>query len=205
MNFLKKLFGATEKDKVAEVVEKLDKIFRDERTQNETLNPAIRELLRQNRPCDEIPGAQGEFGRCITNPIPTNGPLGSMAYLTDLFHDRSKMPVMFHRIGSNSGVDMYEIVSFDGSYWDMIFINMYYPVRSRKAPRNFSLISNMKLSSVSADFTNPIFRGVNFMVDPFPQALPEAIRQMLNDFGIPMANPDVRRAVEAGNFVRPPV
>ena len=90
MKFLNKLFGATEKDEVAEVFGKLEKMFRDEQTQNETLNPAIKELLRQNRPCDEIPGAQGEFGRCITNPIPTNGPLGSMAYLTDLLHDRSK-------------------------------------------------------------------------------------------------------------------
>lgn len=202
MKFLKKLFGATEKDEVAEVFGKLEKMFRDEQTQNETLNPAIRELLRQNRPCDEIPGAQGEFGRCITNPIPTNGPLGSMAYLTDLFHDRSQSPVMFHRIGSNAGVDMYEVVTFDGSYWDMLFLKMYYPARSRKAPRNFSIISGMKSSSVSAELRTPIFRGVNSMVDPFPHALPDAIRQMLNGFGIPMANPYVRRAVEAGNFVR---
>ena len=64
--------------------------------------------------CDAIAGGIGEFGRCATNPIPCNGPIGEVLYLSRL-RTVGHQPMMFHRLGSTAGlkgsVDTYGLLS----------------------------------------------------------------------------------------------
>lgn len=91
--------------------------------------------------CDtnEIPGAHGEFGHDLTNPIPTKTVLGSTSYLGKLrLPNGSK--VTYERIGSFSSpisthpVDGYEISHLDGTPLAVIYLSPYHLRNSEKAP-----------------------------------------------------------------------
>lgn len=45
--------------------------------------------------------------------------------------------ILFHRIGAVDKVDVFEAVSFSGSQWFIVFLDMYHPRRSRLAPDGF--------------------------------------------------------------------
>ena len=92
--------------------------------------------------CDEIPGAIGVFGNVPVNPIPVNGPIGEIKYLSRL-RVKHGPGFIFHRIGSvrisdtTNPIDVFEIVSIDGHVWDILYLDMYHPRRSVKAPKGY--------------------------------------------------------------------
>jgi hypothetical protein len=54
----------------AAIFEKLHRFLNDERAQNNQLPESYRSEIQGGLDCDEISGANGEFGRSFQNPIP---------------------------------------------------------------------------------------------------------------------------------------
>lgn len=92
----------------------------------------IRALLEAGPATDEIPGSSGEFGRDPRNPVPVNGPIGQALY-PSLTMNPGQF-VFAHRLGSLGKVDVFETVTSDGSHWDLLYLSLYHPRKSRKAP-----------------------------------------------------------------------
>jgi hypothetical protein len=179
----------------AAIFEKLHRFLNDERAQNNQLPESYRSEIQGGLDCDEISGANGEFGRSFQNPIPVNGPIGEILYLSSL-RTNDRTPIIFHRIGSKNGVDVFETVSLDGKVWDILFLHLYHPRKSRRAPSGYSIAQGKERQD--------LFLGTSEFVDGFPRHIQEAARDAFQQWvGIPMRTPELRRALEQGTFSRP--
>ena len=175
------------------IFEKLHRFLNDERAQNDRLPDSYRAEILAGLDCDEVSGARGEFGRSFQNPIPVNGPIGEILYLSNL-RTKDRTPIMFHRIGSKNGADAFETVSLDGKVWDTLFLHLYHPRKSRRAPTGYS---------IAQDRQN-LFLGTIEFVDGFPRHIQDAARDAFQQWvGIPMRTPELRRALEQVTFRRP--
>ena len=67
---------------VQRLFKKAIRFLDDEFAQNNALPENFRQVLAESPSCDLIPNAFGEFGRTLTNPIPVNGPVGELVYLS---------------------------------------------------------------------------------------------------------------------------
>ena len=145
--------------------------------------------------CDEIAGAVGEFGRDPRNPIPVNGPLGELTYLSNL-HTVNSQLIMFHRIGSTSNVDIYETVSLDGAIWDILFLHPFHPRKSQRPPSGYRIVASTE--------RNSFLLGVNDFVAAFPDRLSDAIADMSERiFKVRVRPSQVREALARAIFERP--
>ncbi len=161
----------------------------------------FKRMVLDGADCDVLPGASGEFGRSPDNPIPVNGVVGTLKYLAKLVTAEGNH-LLFHRIcttGSAAArypVDVYEIVCTRDKVWDLLFIDMYHPRRSNKAP------SGYRLEPYDKKFGDrPLCCGVNVQVAGFPQNLPEPVGRMMGS----KAFEDVtRKLISALPFQRPP-
>ncbi len=177
------------------IFEKLHRFLDDERAQNAQLPESYRAQIQGGLDCDEIPGTIGEFGRSLQNPIPVNGPIGQILYLSNL-RTKNRIPIMFHRVGSKNGVDAFETVSLDGKVWDMLFLRLYHPRKSRRAPGGYSIAQGKE--------RQVLFLGTTEFVDGFPRHIQDAARDACQQWiGIPMRPPELRRALEQVVFSRP--
>ena len=130
---------------------------------------------------DEWPNAQGEFGRTPTNPILVNRTWGEITYLSRLLTaDNQRM--IFHRVGSIEGaIDAFELVSADGKFFDVLFVDMYHHNCSKKAPVGYTLLETLD-GITGASENNP----------DFPDRVEETIFQTaINKFGAPIVSPAV--------------
>lgn len=181
---------------VEAVFEKLDRLMTDEQAQVDGLPEPFRSEVISGASCDEIAGAVGEFGRNPRNPIPVNGPLGEVIYLSNL-RTATSQQIMFHRLGSILKVDVYEIVSFDGAMWDVLFFDLYHPRKSQRAPKGYRIAAGGERER--------FLLGANEIVASFPTRLPEAISNTTERWlGGRMRPRQVREAIERINFKRPP-
>lgn len=131
------LFG--KKKDETDIFKLVTKILDDEEYQiNLSPNAA---LIKQGKSIDQIEGGAGPFG-CPTNPIPVNGPLGEMTYLSRLRTMKNEQ-LFFHRIGAISSFDLFELVSISGNEWHILALHMYHPRRSRLVPDNFKLVDEI--------------------------------------------------------------
>lgn len=199
MGLFGSLFGGKKKKssdlppEVERIFEKIARLVEDENQQNSMYPPQIRNQIIGGHDVDELPYAEGDFGRSEDNPIPVNGPIGEVIYLSSLKTDGGNR-VLYHRLGSTDGSDVYETVSIDGRTWDLLYFSMYHPRKSRKAPSGYSIA---KMNE------QPLLYGTNRRVDSFPYGLQEAIRNTTAEiFGIPMPPPQVREAEERVKFQR---
>jgi hypothetical protein len=175
------------------IFEKLHRFLNDERAQNDRLPESYRAGIQGGLDCDEVSGARGEFGRSFQNPIPVNGPIGEILYLSNL-RTNDRTPIMFHRIGSKNGADAFETVSLDGKVWDILFLHLYHPRKSRRAPTGYGI----------AQERQDLFLGTSEFVDGFPRHIQDAARDAFQQWvGIPMRTPELRRALEQVVFRRP--
>jgi len=203
MKWIRSILGGQERSSPREkhssvpdhVFEKLYRFLNDEAAQNNQLTEQYRSKVQGGADCDELPGADGEFGRSFTNPIPVNGPIGEILYLSNLMvPDRNH--IMFHRIGSKDEIDVFETVSLDGTKWDILFLHLYHPRKSRLAPRGYSIAAGKERQI--------LFFGTNQLLDGFPQNILEAASGSFQQCtGMPMRTPELRRALETGSFDRP--
>lgn len=132
-----------------------------------------RQLMLEGEDCDMLHGATGSFGRCPTNPIPVNGLLGTYKYLGKLSVPSGSC-FYFHRVCSSNNplgqypLDVYEMVSIDASHWDLLFVDIFHPRRSNKAPKGLILHPYIKeIGDI------PFTYGVDCYVEDFPHALPK--------------------------------
>jgi hypothetical protein len=147
---------------------KLHQFMDSESAQNKRLIEPHRSKVRAGADCDEMVGVVGEFGRDPRNPIPVNGPLGEIIYLSNLRTDSQH--IMFHRLGAVSNVDVYETVSLDGAKWDILFLHQYHPRKSRVSPSGYQIVTGPE--------RNRLLLGVDEFVAEFPNNLADAIASM---------------------------
>ncbi len=179
---------------IERIFEKMARLMEDEKQQNSMYPPQIRNQIIGGHDVDELPYAEGDFGRTEENPIPVNGSIGELIYLSSLKTSDGNR-VLYHRLGSAEGIDIYETVSIDGQSWDLMYFSMYHPRKSRKAPSGYSIV---KMNE------QPLLFGTNRRVDNFPYGLQDAISSTTKEiFGIPMPPPQVREAEEKVQFLRP--
>lgn len=162
MKFLSSIFGGKKDDRALhDAFAKIRRIIEDEQFQLEMVPPAVRTLLELRPAYDKAPDGTGPFGFTETNPIPVNGPIGQLAYLSKL-ETLTGQRVLFHRIGAIDYVDVFEAVSFDGSQWFILFVDLYHPRRSRLLPEGF------KFTTEVAQFS-----GFHKFCENFPYDFPE--------------------------------
>lgn len=158
-------------------------------------HPMIKDQIINGVDADELPWGIGEYGRNIQNPIPVNGALGELIYLSSLITDDSNMRLLFHRLGSSDTIDIYETVTIDGNKWDLLFVSMYHPRKSTKTPTGY-LIKDMR--------SQPLIYGTNKRVETFPNGLQSFISETTKEMiGVPLPPPEVRQAEESIKFSRP--
>ena len=180
---------------VEAVYKEIDRLMDDEKAQVDALPEPLRSEVLRGASCDEIPEATGEFGRDPRNPIPVNGPMGEIIYLSNL-RTVTLQPIMFHRLGSAGHVDVYETVSVDGAMWDVLFFDLYHPRKSQRAPTGYQIIAGAEC--------NRLLSGAHEFVASFPDQLPSAIANTTGRlFGLRMRPLRVREAVERFSFDRP--
>ena len=154
---------------------------------------ALQQIVNKNSAVDELPDASGEFGKCLENPIPVNGPIGEVIYLSNIVTDAGER-IFAHRLGSKDGIDIFETVSFDGTSWDILFFYFYYPRKSTKIPNGYKP-GNPSQRSIYATNGNSL---------GFPKNMFNEIKRTFNDFfGISLIHPDVRLSLEKYTYVRP--
>lgn len=116
----------------------------DKATQERFIEDGLAAMGNNPKGCitDEIPNGYGEFGLCISNPIPTRGTGSNEDYLDSLKHV-SGNPIKWKRIGSmgtpisNYPVDCYQIYTKEGIELTKIYISPYQNTISKKAPKGF--------------------------------------------------------------------
>lgn len=137
MGFISKLFGGNKEDKaLREAFEQIRRILEDEKFQLDMIHPVMKEMIESRPAYDKDPNGTGPFGFTETNPIPVNGPIGQLAYLSKLETERGER-ILFHRIGAVDTIDVFEAVTFSGSEWFILFVDLYHPRRSRLTPDGF--------------------------------------------------------------------
>ena len=175
MGFISNLFGGNKEDKaLREALALINRIIEDEQFQLEHLNPIMKEMIESAPAYDKDPNGTGPFGFIETNPIPVNGPIGQLAYLSKL-ETQSGQRILFHRLGAMGTVDVFEAVSFDGREWFILFADFYHPRRSRLTPDGFR-------------FTKEIgqFSGFTNFCEDFPYDFVEK-KASMRDSGLSMA------------------
>jgi hypothetical protein len=157
--FFRKLFKKSDDD----VPPHLREYYR----QLERLPPDMIESFAIKPRSDTVAEASGRFGYDITNPIPVCLQQGELDYLARL-RCRCGEPFMFHRQGSfGSGpdghaVDGYELICRKRQHRITLYMDMYHAGQSSLVPENLTT-------------GKPRGIGLPFMVEDFPDGLPQAI------------------------------
>ena len=149
----------------------------NDRFQNDQLPIMLKTQLEMGSDIEYVYN-DATFGLTPDNPIPVNGQLGQLAYLS-LLRTPDGQGFLFHRLGSEAGVDAYEILSFDGKHRMVVYLDMYHPRRSRKA------IDGLTLHDKPSAFT-----GVSTLVGDFPLSLLEALPPRTSPRALPFATPE---------------
>lgn len=162
MGWFSKLFSrdaSRPPKEVRAIFEKMGRLLDDDDAQLDMLGEPRAAMFREGESCDQIPGGTGAFGFTETNPIPVNGPIGQLSYLSKL-RTLDGQRLFFHRVGSMANmVDLFEAVDFSGKQWFWLYLHMYHPRKSRLAPQGLSL------SNEISQFTGFTSRAENFPMD----------------------------------------
>jgi hypothetical protein len=181
---------------VQRIFEKVHRFLDDEAAQNNALPEDIRRTLAKNPSCDRIPNAFGEFGRTPTNPIPVNGPVGELLYLSRL-ETSDGVAIAFHRLTALEEVDVFEVASEDGRHWDVLYLSLYFPRKSKHVPSGYRLTTDEARRRA-------LIRGTTLRVDDFPQGIYSAAMECTKRLiGMPLGDSQLK-AIEARNdLIRP--
>lgn len=196
MGWLDKMFGGGKSRNEADIVfEKLNNFLNSDDAQNAAMPDDIKQILSVGGAVDLLASANGEFGRTATNPIPVNGPVGEVTYLSSLTLTDGR-GIWAHRLGSHDQCDIFEVVSEDGKDWLLLYFTPYHPKKSRLVPKGFVFREAPRVRGVFA---------TNQHVTDFPLGLPDAIRAWsMETLGIPLVSSGLRTAIQSGSFQRPP-
>jgi hypothetical protein len=177
---------------ITQMYENLFRILSDEAEQIEEYPEPLKTLMAKGSDGDKTVGGHGPFGTSVTNPIPVNGPIGQILYLSSLRLNDER--ILFHRLGSVDKIDVFECVDIRCTEWKLLYLDMYHPRKSKIAPEGYSIAEE-----------NVLLSGVTHLVTDFPRRLYYGIVEYSEKrFGMSIADPSIRLRVEAIDFVRPP-
>jgi len=177
-----------------ELFDNVRRFMADEAEQNLSCPDYLLHEMERGGAVDEWIGASGDFGRCPENPVPVNGPLGEMIYISNL-STSSGSRILGHRLGAMDRVDVYEVFALDGSRWDLIFLHPYHTRKSRLAPAGYSILAK----------PTGILTATNYFVETFPTNVKEAISLSAERFvGVPFVAPLQLEESRLSGFSRPP-
>jgi hypothetical protein len=164
-------FGRKNKERKAvnAILENIALMLSDDEMQLRILGPQQYAVFKSLTAIDAHRDAEGDFGTNFRNPIPTNGPIGSLAYLSNL-NSPLGYPLLFHRINSIDKIDIYEYVSFMGVEWGLLFVDMYHSRKSRLVPNGFARTGNTRQLS-----------GFNHYWEDFPFGFAEQKHSLQGD------------------------
>lgn len=148
------------------VIQRIGRLLFDDDLQLRALGPQEYSHFSSLSAIDQHPNADGEFGRSVKNPIPTNGPVGSISYLSNLSTD-SGHKITFHRVKVVDGIDIYEYVSLAGTEWGTLCVDMYHSRKSKLTP-----------DGLCRTPTAQQFIGFNHFWDDFPMGYAEQKAKM---------------------------
>ena len=152
---------------VERAFEKLDAIRKDDDAQIRVLGEEQYRAFKEMPLGNDTLFSQEAFGRNINNPSPTNGPIGTIAYLSNVVNMFGSR-MFFHRVASQAEtVDIYEFVSWDSLEWGFFHVNMYHSAKTTFPPKNF-------LMSTTPQF----FSGFNHRCENFPYDYEEQLQVM---------------------------
>lgn len=201
MGLFKALFGWVLKPSIGlppavdDFYAQIELLVGDDDYQNSLAPELVKDWIVEGLNVDEIPGGSGEFGRSPNNPIPVNGSLGAVFYLSRLTFGPSKQAMMFHRLGSIESIDVYELVALDGSRWDVLYFSIYHPRKSRKVPAGYTLVTPKD---------QPLVTGTNRRNERFPHTMTDSIKEITHGlFGVPISPPEIQSALAAVKFEAP--
>jgi hypothetical protein len=181
---------------LARIFEKLQTIIEDENLQNESMPELIKAEIDWSKSVDTVPNSWGEFGRNLSNPIPVNGPLGEILYLSSIRLNDGRR-IAFHRLGSVNEVDVFETVSFDGDAWSVLYVNMYYARKSKRTPEGFQFVS-------ANEHNTSLIRGTNHHMANFPSSIFQTAAECSKRFfAFSIADPDLK-LLDKRAWTRPP-
>ena len=100
MGFFSNLFKKKDRtpalpDTVRQALDRMVSILNDDDKQNALMPVHLQSILLQGAAIDEINGGEGPFGKNPCNPIPVNGPLGEITYLSRLLTKSEGQPLFF--------------------------------------------------------------------------------------------------------------
>lgn len=184
MGFISNLFGGNKEEKaLREALGQIRRILEDEQFQIDMIHPAMKAMIESGPAYDRDPDGIGPFGFSETNPIPVNGPIGQLAYLSKLETDRGER-ILFHRIGAVDTIDVFEAVTFSGSEWFILFVDLYHPRRSRLTPEGFQFTQELSQ-----------FSGFHKFCKDFPYDFVE-MKQAERESGLSMAYIAISKVAE---------
>ena len=145
-------------------IDTIERVMEDEAYQNTFLAPEVAVRVAEGDGVDQLSGAKGEFGFDPLNPIPVNGPLGAITYLSRLKTVLGER-LLFQRVGGDMDVQAYEAVTYSGDDWFVLFLDIYHPRKSAMLPAGFEFSGDVALFSgfvdISSDFPKDYTQRVN--------------------------------------------
>ncbi|MBI1921866.1 MAG: protein kinase [Geobacter sp.] len=200
MGFFNKLFGGAGKRSdgdlgpaAEELLKKIYTLMTDEAVQNNKYPPEFQQLMVAGGAVDALAGAEGDFGRDLGNPIPVNGPVGELVYISNMTLPNG-VKVMGHRLGTVGRIDVYETVALDGSQWDLLYFDMYHTRKSRQLPSGYHFLSTPEA----------FLFATNSNVQDFPGGIYEAMQECSERIvGMPLVAPQLRDVQLFRSFSRP--
>jgi tetratricopeptide (TPR) repeat protein len=118
---------------------------------------------------NEIPIGFGEFGRCLTNPIPVRGITANEVYLGKLLTEDDKK-IKWERTGSREPevkgidgvIDIYKIFTEDKKDLGFLYIFPYNRKTSNKAPEGFKIDGGGIVVNSNKDLQNKINKAKEY-------------------------------------------
>jgi len=146
MSIFSNIFGGSKEDEgkkaLREAFALIKRVIEDEEVQLSFVHPEVKAMITSSPVYDRDPNGTGPFGLVETNPIPVNGPIGQLAYLSRL-ETGAGQRLLFHRLASIGTIDAFEAVTWDGKEWFLLFVDMYHPRKSRATPDGFHFTQNL--------------------------------------------------------------
>ena len=136
-------------------IDTIQRVMEDEAYQNTLLAPEVAVRVAEGDGVDQLTGATGEFGFDPLNPIPVNGPLGAITYLSRLKTALGER-LLFQRVGGDLDVQAYEAVTYSGEHWFVLFLDIYHPRKSHQLPVGFEFSGDVAMFSGFVD-TSSVF------------------------------------------------
>ena len=183
---------AREQRALEDAFRKIDRMLSDDDMQLRILGPHQYSTFKALSAIDKHRDPEGEFGRAIGNPIPTNGPIGSISYLSNL-RSEGRHRLLFHRIGAIEKVDLYEYTSLGGENFGFLMIDMYHSRKSKICPDGFTFAGQ------TSQLT-----GFNHFWDDFPFGYAEQKAALPEDYRLLYASIEtVAKEMDGRSFQAP--